>query len=29
MDQDKGGFVELGHLDKRLVKNPRKKDPAG
>ena len=26
--QDRGGFVEVGHLDKHFVKNTRKKVPA-
>ena len=27
--QDRGGFVEVGHLDKHFVKNTRKKSPQG
>ena len=27
--QGRGGFVELGHLDKHFVKNTRKKGAAG
>ena len=27
--QSRGGFVKLGHSDYRVVKNSRKKDPAG
>ena len=27
--QDRGGFVEVGHVDKHFVKNTQKKGPAG